>query len=156
MQKTNSTASTKREMPATTPSIFGPTDCLVLVSFHTRYPYWYHGKTNFNEMNNFQLICNKRFISKSWNSKANRKTTILSTQDVDKDLTYSTKIVQKFIYAQGKRNLRKNKRMLPAVLSTQCNPTSIRTVFSEGEEDYSKPRYFIKECIRWFCLQTNS
>jgi len=56
-------------------------------------------------MNYFQLICNKRFISNCRNPKANRQSTILSTQDFDQALTCCVKMVQQISYAQEIRNL---------------------------------------------------
>jgi len=47
----------------------------------------------------------KRFISKCRNTKANRKSTILSTQDNEQALICCVKIVQQISYAQEMRNL---------------------------------------------------
>ena len=47
----------------------------------------------------------KRFISNCRNPKANRKSTILSTQDLEQALISCVKIVQQIPYAQEMRNL---------------------------------------------------
>ena len=47
----------------------------------------------------------KRFISNCGNPKANRKLTILSTQDLDQALICCVKIVQQISYAQEMRSL---------------------------------------------------
>jgi len=47
----------------------------------------------------------KRFISNCRNPKANRKSTILSTQYLDQSLTCCVKMVQQISYAQEIRNL---------------------------------------------------
>jgi len=114
----------------------------------TRYFYRNYGKTNINQVNNFQLICNKRFISKCTNSKANRKTTILTTQDLDQALACCIKMVQQISYAQDMRNLKENNRLQPAILSRDCTTSLIRKFFSDWEEDYSNPRFLIKQSIR--------
>jgi len=56
-------------------------------------------------------------------------------------------------YAQEIRYLMEQKRLQPTVLSRHCIPSFIRKVFSDWEEDYNKPRFLIKECIRLFYLQ---
>ena len=56
-------------------------------------------------MKYFQLICNKRFIRNCRNPKANRQSTILSSQDFDQALICCVKMVQQISHAHEMRNL---------------------------------------------------
>ena len=70
MQTTDSTASTNREMPATIPSIFEPHGLLIPSVIAYKIFLRNCGKTNYNVINYFQLICKKIFISNCRNPKA--------------------------------------------------------------------------------------
>jgi hypothetical protein len=90
----------------------------------------------------------KRFISNCRNPKANRKSTILSTQDLDQALTCCVKMVQQISYAQEMRNFMKQQEVAATCSLKHCILSSIRKDFSEWEEDNSNPRFLIKQCIR--------
>jgi len=96
-----------------------------------------------------------RFISNCRNPKANRQPTILSTQDLEQALIYCVKMVQQISFAQEMTKLMENKRLKPACLSRHCIPSSIREVFSEWEEDYSNPRFLIKNASDIFALKSS-
>ena len=57
----------------------------------------------------------KRFISNCRNPKANRKSTILSTQDLDQALICCVKIVQQISYAQEIRNLMEQQEVAASI-----------------------------------------
>jgi len=63
MQTTDSTASTKRKVLATTASIFDPLGLLSPAVIAYKIFLQKFGKTNCNGMNYFQFICNKNGIS---------------------------------------------------------------------------------------------
>ena len=94
-----------------------------------------------------------KFISKCRNSKANRQTSILFTEDLDQDLHCCVKMVKQISYTQEMKNLMKQQQFLSSSSLKTLQYSQITKFFSDWEEGYSNPRFFIKNCIRSFCLQ---
>ena len=90
----------------------------------------------------------KRLIRNCKNSKANRQTATLSTQELDQVLTCCVKIVQQESYTQELKELGENKWLQLTVSLKHCIHLLIMKGSSELAEDYSIPLFLIKQDIR--------
>jgi len=86
-------------------------------------------------------------------SQGQQENAIPTTRNLYLSLTCCTKMVQQITCMQELKNFIEINVVAAGRSLNTLIPPSIWTVFSAWEENYSNPRYLIKRCIRWFCLQ---
>jgi hypothetical protein len=90
----------------------------------------------------------RRFINNCKQPKANRQTTTLSTQDLDKALTYCVKMVQQTSYAQEVEELLKHQEISSNSSLKTLHPFIDQEVLLRVGGRYNNLHFLIKPCIR--------
>ena len=89
----------------------------------------------------------RRFIHNCRHSKANRRSTILSTQDLDQALTCFVKMAQQISYAQEMKDLMEKQQVTTSSSLKSLHPFIDKEDFIRVGNDCNNPCFLTKQCI---------